>query len=231
MKRIKTNVVSIDSLSPYVKKLILDAGEEVFFKAGQYLQVVMSENDKRPFSIANKPSLDGLIELHIGAAPENPYAYEVITKAQQEKNLLVEIGLGEAFLQKSSKKAILIAGGTGYSYAKSILLSLLSDQPEREVVLYWGARDESELYEKESLFQLSVVHKNFTFKPVVETPTDSWHYQVGKVHEAVLEDYSDFAELQVYVAGRFEMAAVIKKALLPLNLKQDDLFGDAFAFI
>lgn len=231
MKSVNTKVVSIESLTPFVQKLILDAGEEVPFKAGQYLQVVMSEKDKRPFSIANMPSYGGLLELHIGAVPENPYAYEVITKAKDEKSLLVEIGLGDAFLRKSDKTAILIAGGTGYSYTKSILLSMLSEQPEREVFLYWGAKSESDLYEKESLFQLSVVNKHFTFRPVLETPPSNWRYQVGKVHEAVLEDYSDFSDIQVYVAGRFEMAAVIKQALLPLNLKPDSLFGDAFAFI
>lgn len=231
MTSINAKVISIESLTPYVLKLVLDAGKPITFKAGQYLQVVMSEKDKRPFSIANMPSNDGLIELHIGAVPENPYAFEVIERARKENSLEVEYGLGDAFMRKSAKKAILIAGGTGYSYTKSILLAMLNEQPDREVLLYWGAKNSEDLYEKENLFQLSVVHKNFTFKPVLENSNSDWQYQTGLVHQAVLEDFDNFSGSQVYVAGRFEMAAVVKKAFLPLNLEKNDLFGDAFAFI
>jgi aquacobalamin reductase/NAD(P)H-flavin reductase len=135
MTIINTDVVSIDSLTPHVLKIVLDAKQNLTFKAGQYLQVVMGEKDKRPFSIANMPSTDGLLELHIGATPDNPYAFEVVEKAKTTKQLDVEVGLGSAFLQKSNLPAILIAGGTGYSYTKSILFALLQEQPKRDVTL------------------------------------------------------------------------------------------------
>ena len=231
MTTISTSVISIESLTPYVLKMVLDAGKSLEYKAGQYLQVVMSANDKRPFSIANMPSTDGLIELHIGAVPENPHAYEVVEKARKDNQLDIEVGLGNAYLRANDKNAILIAGGTGYSYTKSILLTLLNEQPNREVLLYWGAKKPEDLYEMEELLQLSVVHKNFSFIPVVEDAPTDWEYKVGLVHEAVMKDFSNLSNTQVYVAGRFEMAAVVKEAFLPLSLDKDDLFGDAFAFI
>lgn len=231
MTTIHTSVLSIEPLSPFVLKVVLDAKENITFKAGQYLQIVMGEKDKRPFSIANMPSDDSLIELHIGATPDNPYAYEVIQLAKSSKTLSVELGLGNAFLRNSDKPAIVVAGGTGYSYAKSIVLDCLHQQKNRPITLYWGAKKPADLYEADMLNELSKVHSNFTFIPVVEFKEAMWTGKTGLVHEAVIADYPSLKDLQVYVAGRFEMAAVVKEAFLPLGLAQEDLFGDAFAFL
>ena len=231
MTIINTSVLSIEPLNQYVLKVILDAKQPLTFKAGQYLQVVMSDQDKRPFSIASRPSHDTKIELHIGATPQNPYAYEVIELARRTGELKVEVGLGDAFLRNDTIPVIIIAGGTGYSYAKSILLDSLHTQPERHLHLYWGAKKQNDLYELETLTALASQYENFTFTPVIETVDESWEGSTGLVHEVVMADYSTLANNQVYVAGRFEMAAVIKTAFLPLGLCADALFGDAFTFL
>lgn len=231
MTAIDSKVLSIEPLSPFVLKIVLDVQQFVPFKAGQYLQVVMSENDKRPFSIANMPGNDGLLELHIGASPLNPYAFEVVEKAKLEQVLSVEVGLGEAFLRDSELPLILIAGGTGYSYTKSILLDCLRSQVKRKVYLYWGAKTSADLYEAAQLTLLAQAHEQFSFVPVVENTESGWLGKTGFVHSAVISDFKSFEGTQVYVAGRFEMSAAIREAFLPLGLSKEHLFGDAFAFI
>jgi len=210
---------------------MLEAPQALNFKAGQYLHVVMSEQDKRPFSIASIPNDDHLIELHIGATPENPYAYEVIELARNHKELTIEVGLGEAHLRESELPAVIIAGGTGYSYAKSVLLECLSQQPNRQVFLYWGAKTEVDLYEADLLAKLTTMHEQYRFIPVLESPQISWQGEAGLVHEVVMQAFPSMQNIQVYVAGRFEMAAAIKEAFLPLGLAEENLFGDAFAFL
>lgn len=227
----KANLVSKESLTPYVFKIILQPETKVDFKAGQYLQVVMGEKDKRPFSIANMPANTEHIELHIGATPENPYAYEVMQKLDEQNALVIEVAHGQAHIQKSELDAILIAGGTGYSYTKSILLDMLYSQPLRKVTLYWGAKRLDDLYEVHVLEQLSKQHPQFSFVPVIEIPGNNWQGKVGFVHQAVMQDFTSFHDKQVYVAGRFEMAKVVKYDLLPLGLLSENLIGDAFAFI
>lgn len=231
MSSIQAKVVSIDSLTSTVTKVVLSVDKPLEYKAGQYLQVVMGENDKRPFSIANAPNTDRLIELHIGATPENPYAYEVLSLAKNEQSLLVEIGLGDAYVRKVDTPMLIIAGGTGYSYAKSILLDTLATQVTRPITLYWGAKTIADLYEAEYLEQLSLLHPQFKFYPVVENPTAQWTGHTGLVHQAALDDNADLEAVQVYAAGRFEMAAVIKNTFGAAGLPSDALFGDAFAYL
>jgi aquacobalamin reductase/NAD(P)H-flavin reductase len=231
MKVINCTVESIEVQTSVVHKVILVPELPLIFKAGQYLQVVMGESDKRPFSIANAPSAPGKIELHIGAEPTNSYAFEVLTKCQNEGKLIIEAPLGEAFIRESNKPAVIVAGGTGYSYAKSIVLDCLEEQAGRELTLYWGAKSFEDLYEADELEALSLTHPNFTFVPVVENPSKDWHGHVGWVHRAVLKDIPEFSGIQVYAAGRFEMSATIRDEFCAAGLEKDELFGDAYAFI
>lgn len=231
MTIINTCVLSIEPLSPSVLKVMLEAPQAIHFKAGQYLQVVMGSEDKRPFSIANMPNNTNLLELHIGATPDNSYAYEVIEEARKSKELKVEIGLGDAYLRESNLPAVIVAGGTGYSYAKSVLLDCLSRQAKRPVYLFWGAKTQADLYEASMLAKLAQEHEQYHFIPVVEIPDSQWSGKTGLVHEVAMQSFPAMHEVQVYVAGRFEMAAVVKKAFLPLGLAPENLIGDAFAFL
>lgn len=241
---IRTNAVllSIELLTPYVRKITLGLPQETPFKAGQYLTVVMGEDDKRPFSIANHYShsvskngnvddIQQTIELHIGATESNPYAFEVIQSLTTQGQLSIELPHGEAYLQQSENDAIIIAGGTGYSYAKSVLHELLETQTKRKVKLYWGAKEKNDLYELEALEKLSEQHPNFSFMPVLESPPEHWHGKLGLVHEAVVDDYDSLHDKQIYVAGHFDMARVIRDDFLPKGLAENQLIGDAYAFI
>jgi aquacobalamin reductase/NAD(P)H-flavin reductase len=232
MQIIQCKVEKIESLTDTTKRIVLIPDSPISFIAGQYLQIVMGEDDKRPFSIANAPRADGTIELHIGAEPGNQYAGQVLEKMMSEKVIQVEGGLGEAFLSQSDAQAtILLAGGTGVSYALSILQQLLSIPLEAPVMLYWGTRTINDMYAFDELITLAKQHPLFTFIPVVELPETDWAGKTGWVHQAVLEDIQDLTNYQVYVAGRFEMAKVVRDDFTKQGLPITSLFGDAYTFI
>lgn len=225
-------VSEVSQVAPSIIKLVLSTPAELGFKAGQYIQVVMGEGDKRPFSIATGPSTVDYIELHIGADANNSYAGEVIEKAKAEGELVIEGPLGEAFLQeKSVLPNIIVAGGTGYSYARSLLQQWACLDKQTQTTLYWGTRHMDDMYEFKNMTQLAQTMPLFQFVPVIQNPTESWQGRSGWVHEAVLADHQDLSGFNVYVAGRFEMAKVIKDSFIPAGLLPANLIGDAFAFI
>ena len=109
-------------LADAVWEVRLQLPQPVEFKAGQYLMVVMGERDKRPFSIASCPSNKSEWLLHVGATPDNSYAMEVLDKVRADGELEIDAPDGIAFYrQENAKPAVLIAGGTGFSYTYSIV--------------------------------------------------------------------------------------------------------------
>lgn len=232
MQKIQCKVEKVEALTDTIKRVVLIPDASLSFVAGQYLQVLMSDDDKRPFSIANAPREDGSIELHIGAEPGNQYAGQVIEKMLKDKSVSVEGGLGKAFLNQTDTQAtILLAGGTGFSYVYSILQQMLSQPLQAPVMLYWGTRTLNDMYAYEELVTLASQHSLFTFVPVIELPEQDWVGKTGWVHKAVLEDVADLSSYQVYVAGRFEMAKVVRDDFSKQGLLVSNLFGDAYAFI
>ena len=231
MTNIDCQLESLEVLTSVVNDVKLRPASEITFQPGQYLEILLAENDRRAYSIANSSADQGVIELHIGAPAEDNKALEVVA-ALKTGSVTISPPQGHAFYRENSElPMILVAGGTGYSYTRSILQAVLQKQPQRTVHLFWGTRTLSDMYEFQVLCDLADQHANFTFHPVVENPPADWQGSTGWVHQAVLDRFANLSGFQVYVAGRFEMAGLIRDEFTPKGLQLDNLFGDAYAFI
>ena len=206
MTTLSCKVTSVDAITDTVYRVRLVPEAAFSFRAGQYLMVMMDERDKRPFSLASTPSQHDFIELHIGASELNLYAMAVMDRILKDREIVVDLPHGDAWLRDDEERPlVLIAGGTGFSYARSILLTALEQNPNRDITIYWGGREEKHLYDLSELEALSVDHPNL---------------------RVVL------AEHDIYIAGRFEMAKIARDLFCnERGAREDRLFGDAFAFI
>ncbi|MCU5772163.1 NAD(P)H-flavin reductase [Erwiniaceae bacterium BAC15a-03b] len=233
MTRLSCKVTSVEAITDTVYRVRLVPEADFCFQAGQYLMVVMDERDKRPFSLASTPMEKDIIELHIGASELNLYAMAVMERIQQQREITVDIPHGDAFLrEEGSRPLILIAGGTGFSYARSILLTALAQQPQRDIAIYWGGRELKHLYDLEELNALAVKHPNLKVIPVVEQPEAGWPGRSGTVLTAVMQDYGTLSEHDIYIAGRFEMAKIARERFCAeRGALEAHMYGDAFAFI
>ncbi|HIP76604.1 MAG TPA: NAD(P)H-flavin reductase [Psychromonas hadalis] len=231
-KAVSCNVKNVEKVNDFLFRVFLIPSGAVSYKAGQYISVVMGEKDKRHFSIANGPVNATDIELHIGATPENSYAMQVIEKMQNEGVVDVEIANGNAFLQENSTRPIIIlAGGTGFAYAKSLIEQAIALNLNNPIHLYWGVKKRSYLYFEDQANSWHEQHSNIEFKPVVELPEANWNGRTGYVHQAILNDFSDLSDFDIYVVGRFEMAKIARDDFTKQGAKIENIFGDAFAFI
>ncbi|TMM45696.1 NAD(P)H-flavin reductase [Colwellia ponticola] len=239
MKTVSCQIQSLSSLTTHVYKVLLKPNEKVDFIAGQYVNVVMSDKDKRPFSIASSPNSD-LIELQIGAFAADSYPMQVIEciKASQASGeaVTIEIPLGNAQLRTESERPLLLlAGGTGFSYIKSMFEYLAEQKSQRQVVVYWGLREESAVYELEKTMATIAQLPHGKFIPVVEHMTEasakSWQGKTGLVHQAAMEDIANFASYDIYLAGRFDMVGAIRGDFVKHGALLEHMYADAFAFI
>ena len=124
-----------------------------------------------------------------------------------------------------------MAGGTGFSYVHSILMSMINAPRQEPLILYWGVRKEADLYEWPRIQHYAANHDWLTVHAVVEEPSAGWVDKTGKVHEAVLEDFEVLSGYDLYMAGRFEMIGIARDAFKEKGMPRDRMFADAFAFI
>ena len=237
MNTVKCHVHSISPLTATVYKVLLKADKNIDFIPGQYLSFVMGEADKRPFSIASAPNAE-YIELQIGAFSADSYAMQVIERIKAAKDanetVTVKMPLGDAGLVKQSNRPLLLlAGGTGFSYIKSMFEYLAETNSEREIIVYWGLRKEKACYELDKTAATLANLTNATFIPVLGSvkAEDNWQGRTGLVHKAAMADIKNLGHYDIYLAGRFEMVAVVRTDFIALGAKREHMYADAFAYI
>jgi aquacobalamin reductase/NAD(P)H-flavin reductase len=234
--KVLATVHSISALTPTVQRVLLIPKAAVEFKAGQYLQIFLSDSDKRPFSIACAPgfTVDGqpALELQIGGAVTDNYASQALSHLRDNAEVLIQVGLGEAYWRQDSERPIiLLAGGTGFSYVHSIASAIAQSGLDRPVQLYWGLRNQQALYAEAELTQWQAANPLYQLQLVVQEPDDHWQGRSGLVHQAVLADHTDLSAFDIYIAGPFPMVGAVRDAFLAQGAVQQHMYADAFAWL
>ena len=96
--------------------------------------------------------------------------------------------------------------------------------------LYWDVRKQDDLYAIELARQWQREHPQFRFIPVLSEPDPAGHWagRTGLVHEAMLADFPDLRQHEVYVCGSVKMVEAAVPAFLKQGLSEGFCFTDAF---
>jgi len=226
-------VAAMQRLAPDVMQVILklEAGERIAFYAGQYINILLEDGEKRSFSFATAPSVNDSIELHIRRIPGGRYTTHVFERMRPGDRVRFEGPAGSFFLREDSEKPmIFVAGSTGFAPVKSMLEYAFGRAMKRRMLLYWGVRRPSDLYLRELPEKWAREHDNFGFVPVISEPApeDNWTGRTGFVHQAILADFPDLGGYQVYACGSAAMVQAAHPAFTAHGLGPDDCFADAF---
>lgn len=229
MTTFNCQVCSVDAMTDTVYRVRLVAETVFNFRAGQYLMVIIDKYDYLALSMASTPMENPLIELHIRVSETNLYAIAVMNFILKKRELTIDIPHGEAWLRDDTERPIiLIAGGTGFSYTRSIMLTVLLSQPQRKLTIYWGGRDPNDLYDLDYLRNLSIQYQQLLVVPIIEQLNVNWYGRNGTILSAIMQDYSALDAFDIYIAGRFDMVKHIRDRLCKeRGANNDRIFGDA----
>jgi CDP-4-dehydro-6-deoxyglucose reductase len=239
IKSLPCRVARLERLAPDVMGvyLRLPAVEDFHFRAGQYLDVMLPGGRRRSFSIASPPHDAGLLELHVRRVSGGTFTEQVFAGLAEGALLRIEGPLGQFVCREPGPGSpagpiILVAGGTGFAPAKAILRALLEGGERRPVHLYWGARHEVDLYQRDWLAARLERFSNLAFVPVLSEPAgdERLRYRTGFVHEALLADFADLSTAEVYAAGPPALIAALRGALPGRGLPPERLYFDSFAY-
>ncbi len=226
-------VTEIKDLSPTIKGIWFSLDEEMEFQAGQYINLrIPGVEGVRAFSIANKPSDNKQLELHVRLVPEGAGTSWLHNKLVVGDTLDISGPYGQFFVRKSDEQdAIFIAGGSGLSSPQSMILDLLEEGDQRQIYLFQGARNVSELYNRNLFEALAAEYSNFHYIPALNAPEagDQWDGFTGYVHEAAMSYFGNrFSGHKAYICGPPPMIDAAITTLMQGRLFERDIHMERF---
>ncbi|QDC39318.1 NADH:ubiquinone reductase (Na(+)-transporting) subunit F [Sphingobium fuliginis] len=227
-------VTRIDPLTPTIRGIHVALDRPIRFQAGQYVNLTVGEEGvlTRAFSLASDPHAPGAVELNIRIVPGGvgtTWIHEHLKKGDRVK---LSGPYGRFFVRHSAKAPMLfLAGGSGLSSPRSMILDLIARNETLPITLVYGARSREELYYHEEFETLARTHANFRYIPALsDEPADSgWAGFRGYVHEAARAAFdNDFRGHKAYLCGPPVMIEACLATLMQGRLFEKDIYTEKF---
>jgi len=218
-----------------VLRLQLPASDTFQYRAGQYVEFLLRDGDRRSYSMANAPHTQTAapsLELHVRHMPGGKFTDHVFGPMKEKDILRIEGPYGSFFLREDSDKPmVLLASGTGFAPIKAVIEHMQFKGITREATLYWGGRRPADLYQSAWIEARLAEMPNLRYVPVVSNalPDDEWTGRTGFVHEAVLQDLPDLSGHEVYACGApIVIDSARRDYVAKAGLPEEAFFADSF---
>ena len=226
-------VSRIESLTPTIKGVWITLDEPMDFQAGQYVNLELPDGrGSRAFSLANAPQQPGEVELNIRLVPGGAATTWIHEQLKAGDRVKLAGPYGRFFVRKSAgMHSLFLAGGSGLSSPKSMILDLLAEGSTLPITLVYGARNRPELYDHDLFVKLAAEHAHFTYVPALsDEPADSgWTGFRGYVHDAAKAHFdNDFRGRKAYLCGPPVMIDACITTLMQGRLFERDIYTEKF---
>jgi phenol hydroxylase P5 protein len=226
-------VTRIETLTPTIKGVWIRLDAPIRFQAGQYVNLELPGGiGSRAFSIASPPSASGEVELNIRIVPGGQGTTYVHDTMRAGERVRITGPYGRFFVKKSAHVPVLfMAGGSGLSSPRSMILDLLAEGFDRPITLVYGQRSREELYYHDDFVALAERHPNFRYVPALshEPEASGWTGFRGFVHEAAKAAFdNDFRGHKAYLCGPPLMIEACISTLMQGRLFERDIYTEKF---
>ena len=236
IKKMPVRVLSMERASHdvIVLKLQLPAADTFQYHAGQYVEFLLRDGDRRSYSMANAPHTQtaaAVVELHIRHMPGGKFTDHVFGAMKEKDILRVEGPYGGFYLREDSDKPmVLLASGTGFAPIKAIVEHMRHQGITRPATLYWGGRRPADLYQAAWIEEQLAAMPSLRYVPVISDalPEDAWTGRTGFVHKAVMEDTPDLSGHEVYACGAPIVIESARKDYAAAGLPDEAFYADSF---
>jgi NAD(P)H-flavin reductase len=233
----KARVSRVADLTHDVRELTFEllGPAEIDFKAGQFVSFEVP-NPKtrrlatRPYSIASPPSRRYAVTLVLNLVPGGPGSTYLFGLREGDETMFTGPA-GSFYLRADgTKDLLLVATGTGIAPFRSMLLTLRERRFARPVTLFWGLRNQKDLYYQEELAALATASPSFRYVTTLSRPDAGWSGATGRVTRLADEQFASVADLEVYLCGNSGMIADVsavigRKGLCPI--RKEKWYDDA----
>ncbi|MHB8767363.1 MAG: FAD-binding oxidoreductase, partial [Deferrisomatales bacterium] len=234
----EVTVAAVEDLTYDTKRvrLAFDAGVELPFRAGPYVQLEtpiydgLGEPVYRAYSIASPPADPRRLELVVRRVPRGiatTYVHELLVAGDRVR---VNGPYGEFYLRETPAECVFIAGGSGLAPFEAILADMAERKIRKKATLFFGAVTPRDLYDLDRLAAWEKSVEGFRAVPALSrpAPADGWEGETGLITEVVARHYESMAEMEAYLCGSPGMIDACIKVLTGKGLPEDRIYFDKF---
>ena len=229
VKTLPARISSLKKLAPDVLRVILRVPPNSIlnYLPGQYVNVIGAGGARRSYSIANSPSADGHLELHIRAVVGGVMSDYWFSEAKADDLLRINGPLGSFFLRETAGlDLVFLATGTGIAPIKAMIEAmpqLATSNLPRSVTVVWGGRVPDDMY-----LDVAAMPGNHAFIPVLSRASPFWTGECGYVQQALLAAHPDLSKAAVYACGSDAMINSARRSMFEAGLPSNRFYSDAF---
>jgi CDP-4-dehydro-6-deoxyglucose reductase, E3 len=221
-------IARLTLLSQSVLQVRLQMPRGFAFHAGQYITLLRPDGLSRSYSIANRPSPDHSIELHVRRVINGQMSGWLFDRALVGDSMWVRGPAGSCFYLPpvsndddpgDGPRPILLAGsGTGLAPLYGILQDALVAGHRAPLWLFHGAKDQRGFYLQNELLGLARVFPHLRYVAEAESP----------LAEAVGRSLPDLSGFKAYLCGDPATVAALQEHVFLAGVASADIFSDAF---
>lgn len=230
----QATVISTRNLSAGIKSIFLALGDDgINFQAGQYINVHLPGLEgQRAFSIASPPSSHNVVELNVAQVEGGEGTRYLHNNLHVGDTVSFSGPYGQFYLRKSRPEPIIfLAGGSGLSGVKSMVMELIENNDQRPITLIFGARSLRDAYYQELFKQYELNHPNFNFHLAISdgTPQSGEDAAWGCVHDVARDIFQgNFEGHNAYICGPPAMVDACVSTLIRGRCFERHLYVEKF---
>lgn len=234
LKKLGGEVAAVEKLTHDIAAVRIKLAEPMAYTAGQFASVGFPGFPVRDYSFATPPSDDGEIEFHVRRMGDGGVSAFVFDDMKAGEAVGVQGPLGFAFLrEKETGPIFAVAGGSGLAPIRAILqAATVGSPPERPIRLWFGARDEQDVYLEDELNGMAE-RAGFDLEIVLSEPAGDTERRTGFVTDALEADLKTLGAdaldgARAYLAGPPVMVEAAERIFRAAGLDAGRIHADAF---
>ena len=204
------------------------------FRAGQFADYTLidppetdAEGNTRGFSLVQAPFEADLV----AATRMRDTAFKrVLKNLPIGTEVKLDAPYGDFRLhQNESTPAVFIIGGIGVTPVHSMVAQATHDKTSHKITLLHASRTPADLPLMTNFERLAKDNANFTYVKTVESPTDDWQGERGRVTAEMVKKYVPNLKTPIfYLSGPEGMVKAMRKLLVDLKVEEDNIRTEEF---
>lgn len=211
----------------FVYRLQLDG--PLPFSAGQFVNLAVpnaTPRGERSYSVWSSPAdptvLELCVKLFAGGA-----ASEYLRAAKVGDTMNVRGPFGVFTLRPDHDPVIFVATATGLAPFRSMLEVAVTAKDPRRFELYFGVRDEGDLFALDDLERYARVLPAFRYRVCLSRPSAAWTGYTGRVTHALAQDFPAPSE-HFYLCGNGAMIEETRDLLKGRGLERKHIHVEKY---